>query len=110
MFPGKTIEPTHVTLGLVPEILYAIDVVDPAVSVFRNIQCIVTASCIRIHNIIGYDFVQHEIYQCVRPYIGDHLHACCGPNHKVPSTTMQYTRSRTAIQDSPWIYLFYGLI
>ena len=83
MFPWNTIEPTHVTLRLVPEILNTIDVimaickqltmVDSVVPEFRHIQCIVAAPSIRIHNAIWYDFVLHDIHQCIRPSIGDHL-------------------------------------
>jgi len=66
MHLGNTVKFTHMTLGLVPEILNAVDViclvckqfgmVDTEVFKVRYIQHIIPSPAVRIYDTIGYNF------------------------------------------------------
>ena len=79
----NTVEFTHVTLGLVPEILDAVDVVvavckqrgmiDAEVVEIRDIQHVITSPAVRIDNAVGDNFALNNRDQRRRGSVRDNL-------------------------------------
>ncbi len=82
MVSGNAVKSAQMTLGLIPEILNAINVipairkpcfmVNPIVLEVRNIQHITGAESVGVHDAVGHNFLLHNGLQGGAFHIADH--------------------------------------
>ena len=80
---GNTVEFAHMALGLVPEILDAVDVillvgeqfrmVDPEVMKVRHVEHIVPSPAVRVDDAVRHDLARHDREQGRRGCVRDDL-------------------------------------